>query len=302
MNVLTPRSTLLAVTLVAALPLFPQATSTVPAAPAAPAAEARQAERSENESAERPNSHQTREELHQLLRQVPPQVSQVLELDPTMWTNASYMNSYPDLAAFVAKHPEVARSPEFFLEGVGRPAPYAPDPPNVRAMRDTMESVSVFVVLLTFVGVGTWLIRTIIEQRRWSRVSRIQAEVQNKLLDRFSTNQELLAYLETRAGRQFLEFTPIPVETSPREVHAPLNRILWSVQAGVVLGAFGIGLAIVSSGVEREVAGPMGGMGTLAIAVGLGLIVSAAAAYMISKRLGLWQTNTVAAETGTLAD
>ena len=49
-----------------------------------------------------------------------------------------------------------------------------------------------------------WLIKTLIEHRRWSRLSKIQTDVHNKLLDRFSANEDLLAYIQTPAG------TPVP--------------------------------------------------------------------------------------------
>ena len=57
-----------------------------------------------------------------------------------------------------------------------------------------------------------WLIRTTLEQRRWSRLSKIQAEVHSKLMDRFSSNDELLTYVQTPSGRRFLESGPSPLQ------------------------------------------------------------------------------------------
>ncbi|HYI07648.1 MAG TPA: hypothetical protein VEK57_01135 [Thermoanaerobaculia bacterium] len=245
------------------------------------------------------DSHMVRVELHDVLQRLPPEVGRVLKLDPALWNNESYIANYPELAAFVRTHPEVTRTPAFFLQGISSPD-FAPEPPGLRLWRETMEGIGIFAILLTFVGLGAWLIKTFVQQRRWSRVSKIQAEVHNKLLDRFASNQELLAYIQTSAGKRFLESAPLPVDESPSTIHAPINRILWSVQAGLVIGATGLGLRFVSMSMEKDVAGPMAGLGSIAIAIGLGLVVSAAAAFLISRRLGLWQPP--AQVEGTTAD
>ena len=40
----------------------------------------------------------------------------------------------------------------------------------------------------------------------------MQYQVHNKLLDRFTSNEDLLAYVQTPAGRRFLESAPIPLQ------------------------------------------------------------------------------------------
>src|SRR5581483_2358591 len=49
------------------------------------------------------DSRQTREDLTEILRRYPPQVPQVLKLDPTLFANNSYMANYPALATFVTQ-------------------------------------------------------------------------------------------------------------------------------------------------------------------------------------------------------
>jgi len=68
------------------------------------------------------------------------------------------------------------------------------------------------------IGVLTWLIRTIIDYRRWSRLSKVQAEIHTKLLDRFSSNEELAAYIQSPAGSRFLESSPIRLDPGPRSL------------------------------------------------------------------------------------
>lgn len=235
------------------------------------------------------DSAETREQLREVLRRLPPEVGKALKLDPTLWNNQAYLGHYPALAAFVAAHPEVAHSPAYFLESVWVPGDPVPETNSVRMWGRMMEAISILAVMLFFGGIFTWLIRTAIEHRRWSRLSRVQAEVHNKLLDRFAANEDLLAYVKTTAGRRFLEAAPIPLE-GPRAVGAPMNRVLWSTQAGVVLTAAGLGLTYVSNwSVDKDVAQPLAAIGVLAIAIGLGFVVSAALSFILSRKLGLWQ-------------
>src|SRR5437867_2677658 len=100
--------------------------------------------------------------------------------------------------------------------------------------RDMLEMMAIFVVVLTVIGALTWIIRTVIDHRRWIRMSKVQTEAHSKLLDRLTSNEDLLAYIQTPAGRRFLESTPIE---SGMQVNAPISRIMWSIQAGLVLGA-----------------------------------------------------------------
>ena len=89
-----------------------------------------------------------------------------------------------------------------------------------------------------------WIIRTLIEYRRWNRTSKVHTEVHNKLMDRFTANEDLLAYMQTPAAQRFLESAPLSLDAPARPVGAPLSRILWSVQVGVVLAAGGARVAL----------------------------------------------------------
>jgi hypothetical protein len=233
------------------------------------------------------DSAETRETLQAVLGKYPPQVAKVLKLDPALFGNQAYLANYPALAAFVAQHPEIAHTPAFYLEGVWIPFDASPESPTERVWRDTMEGVSIFMVMLLVTGGIVWLIRTLIEHRRWSRLTRTQAEVHNKLLDRFTSNEEVLSYMQTTGGKRFLESAPIPMDAGPRAVSAPISRMLWSVQVGLILAAAGAGLQYVGRSVEKTVAQPLMAMGVLAVAIGAGFLVSAFVSFILSKRLGL---------------
>ncbi len=230
----------------------------------------------------------TREQLERLLEQYPPSLPRVLRLDPTLLTDATYLQPYPALAAFLAQHPEIAHNPSFFFSRYQNDNFYRSDPQQRAAelWRSTIEGFTITAVMVAVAGALAWLIKTLIDHRRWTRLSRVQTEVHNKLLDRFTSNEDLLAYIQTPAGRRFLESAPIPTE-SPRSIGAPLGRILWSIQAGAVLTIAGLGLQVVSARSIDEVAQPLSAVGIVVLAIGLGFGLSALLAYVLSRRLGL---------------
>ena len=133
------------------------------------------------------------------------------------------------------------------------------------------------------------LIKYIVEYRRWNRVSKVNAEVHNKILDRFASNEEMLAYIDSPAGRRFLEATPIApsAASSPRSVAAPFGRILWSVQLGILLSLIALGLYVISGRVIDEVQQLMLGLSIIGFSLGLGFVLSAGASYLLARKLGL---------------
>ena len=231
-----------------------------------------------------------RERLEQVMRRYPPALARVLKTDPSLMQEPTYMARYPALAGFLAAHPDVITNPAFYFDHVYFPGEFEPrDAPSVAmsAWRDMMQTASVITVMAFVAIVLAWLVRTVLNHRRWLRLSKVQDEVHNKLLDRFSGTGELLTYVQTTAGRRFLEAAPIDVEASGRAVAAPINRMLWSMQAGVVLAVGGVGFQYASSNMMPEVAQGLWLIGVLAVAFGVGFLISGVLSYVISKRMGL---------------
>jgi hypothetical protein len=235
---------------------------------------------------EQPDAERTKRELGQLLEHYPPTLRSVLELDPTLLSNQPYLAPYPALISFLNTHPEVARNPSFY---VGEP----PQPPKDRASqavemwKEVYENCAIFAGFALAVGLLIWLIRTLIDYRRWNRLAKVQVDVHTKLLDRFTANEDLLAYIQSPAGSKFLESSPIKLDAAPKSVGAPLGRILWSLQGGLVLMSGGFGLHFIGDRMRDEVSQPLRALGVLALALGVGFVASAIISYVISKRLGL---------------
>lgn len=232
------------------------------------------------------DAQQTREELRNLLRQYPPSVARVLALDPSLLASPAYLATYPQLAAFIAQQPEVVHNPAYFLGTTGDFESSQPGSEALRAFSDAMEGITVFAVFATVTGFLAWLLKNFMEYRRWMHVSKIQTEAHNKLLDRLTSHDDLLAYIQTPAGRRFLEAAPV-LEAAPRAMGAPIGRVLWSAQIGMVLAFGGFGLNFVSTRVIPDVAPALFVVGVLAISLGIGFVVSAAMAYVLSRRFGL---------------
>jgi hypothetical protein len=242
----------------------------------------------------------TRSELWALLKQYPPRLGEVLKLDPSLLSNENYMSAYPDLRTFIQRHPEVARDPSFFfgdiqseidelrrraneaelVQGRYRRGSFADD------FFDVAAPLSVFFVV---VGILIWTIKRIQEHRQWLRVWRTQSEAHSKLLDRMTSNEDLLAYLNTPAGKRFFESSWIPVDTTPTRANPPVGRIIWSVQAGLLLLLFGISLRFLygDTRLTPEDLVTVNILSVIGIGLGISFILGAAASFMISARLGL---------------
>ena len=241
------------------------------------------------------NVEETRRRLQEVLQQYPPSLRDVLRLDPSLLRNSSYLEPYPALAEFLSEHDDIGHNPAFFF-----PEPYREFRGDrsdakflvIRTVEESLGGLAILIGLLTVVGTIAWLLRSVIEHRRWLRVSKIHADTHTKLLDRLTSNADLLAYMESPAGRRFLEAAPIPLGAGPRALSAPIGRILWSVQAGCVIAFAGAGLMYSSTrfaadATFNEIGLPFLVMGATAVAIGVGFVVSAVIAYGLSRRLGL---------------
>ena len=236
----------------------------------------------------------TRGELRAILEQSPPKLVEVLRMDHSLLSNESYLAPYPDLRTFLQKHPEILRDPDYF---VGNSSNELQDlrnqlERNFRRQDGAVERIVDVVfplsLLLMAIMVLMWLVRSVSDHRRWLRVWRAQSEAHSKLMDRLTTNEQMLAYLQSPAGKKFFESSSMPVDFGPRP-SVPAGRIIWSVQVGLVLALGGIALQLVKGDPQLspdDISG-IHILSVLAIGLGISFIVGAATSYMISAKLGL---------------
>jgi hypothetical protein len=237
---------------------------------------------------EQPDAERTRESLVQLLEHYPPSLRGVLALDPGLLGNQAYLAPYPALASFLAAHPDVVRNSSYYIGRYADSRYQLGHAAQAAEMwRDILSDLGVFAGFGMAIGLLTWLIRTLIDYRRWQRLSKVQTEVHAKLMDRFTSNEDLLAYVQSPAGKRFLESSPITLDAGPRSMGAPLGRIMWSLQAGMVLLAAGVGLQVAAGQLTDDASQPLHVLGILGIAVGVGFVVSSLISFLLSQRLGL---------------
>jgi hypothetical protein len=236
------------------------------------------------------NFREVQQQLREIMFRYPPGVRTVFQADPTLLQRQDYMATYPELQAFLQSHPEVIRNPSFFF---GEPSSETERTPRDRALdmvRRTIDGIGFLTGFLTVVVLVYSLLRQALEYRRWRRQIQIQTDVHTKLLDRMTNNQELIAYIETSAGRRFLE-APMPLSLpSPAGpgMLAPVSRIIWSVQIGVVILALGIGFLIARTTIDDvDLSGVFEVLGSLAMAVGVGFVASALLSWALSLKMGL---------------
>jgi hypothetical protein len=247
----------------------------------------------------------TQEELVRLLR-LSPTLTTVIARDPSLLADQDYVaRNNPQLAQFLAGHPEITLNPDFYLfthlnrDGGG------PDEALERKVWPELNQqqsehyvgdrllgdVTPFLVFICISGVLMWLVRLFLENRRWHRIFKLHSDVHGKLIEKFGTSQELMAYMETESGKRFLEAAPIPVNfEQDQRVPSAVARVLTPLQIGVVLSLLGIGfLSLRHAHVDLDI--PMLVIGTMVLMPGIGFILSAGITWMLAGRLGMMPPN-----------
>ncbi|MEZ5316249.1 MAG: hypothetical protein R2752_02500, partial [Vicinamibacterales bacterium] len=173
------------------LPVAVALAALVLAAPATAVAQAR----TQIVSSSAQDARETRDQFRQVLGLYAPTLAGVLKLDPTLMTNEAYLAPYPALAEFLKAHPEVTRDPAYFLSFVSQYGSIREEvAPEVEARRSavqlwsgTLDSVLFLCGFLGAIYTLTWILRYVVDHRRWLRTSRIQSDVHNRLIERMSS-------------------------------------------------------------------------------------------------------------------
>lgn len=143
------------------------------------------------------------------------------------------------------------------------------------------EEVILFPILFTLTGFVVW---TVFSTIRRYKTAKLQAGLQTRLLEKFGSGQELLAYVQSDAGKRFLESLTM-------EQRTPYGRILGAAQVSVIL----VFLSFAFLFLRGRVLGAEEGFlvfGTIALCLGTGFGLSAALSYYMSKSFGLLTEST----------
>ena len=138
------------------------------------------------------------------------------------------------------------------------------------------KEVVLIPIFFALIGFVVW---TVFSTIRRYKTSKLQADLQTKLLEKFGSGQELLAYVQSDAGKRFLESLTMEQKT-------PYGRILGAAQASVIL----VLLALAFLFLRGRVSGADEGFlvfGTIILSLGVGFGLSAVLSYFLSKSFGL---------------
>lgn len=119
--------------------------------------------------------------------------------------------------------------------------------------------------------------------RTWQR-SRLTREFSAKLLDRVTSGQELASVMDSEGGSRLLTML------SNGHGGTPQGRILRALSSGLVLAVLGLGLfgyAFFSPTMPLEGFEITTMFATVALSLGIGLLLAAGASLLVSKRLGM---------------
>lgn len=143
-----------------------------------------------------------------------------------------------------------------------------------------METEAIALAIpIAFIVLLGYITQVITEWRRQKERTRLLTEFQTKLLDKMGSGAEFAAFFQSAGGERFLD-------TLSLERAQPYDRILRAVQSGVVLSCLALGLIYLGRVVPFDGIG-FTIIGVIALSIGLGFLLSAGAAWTISRSAGL---------------
>jgi hypothetical protein len=245
--------------------------------------------------------------LH-LLR-LSPTMTAAVAADPSLLADQQYVaRSNPELAQFMTSHPDIARNPEFYLFSKLDPSegrrdkalqrvvwpdltPVEHGQSQASAVMHDMVPIILFPVFFLAI---VWVVRIFVDSRRWNRTFKQQSEIHSRLIEKLGTSQELVAYMETEAGKRFLMASPIAAGPEfGQQMPNTVSRVLTSLSTGIVLALVGVGFLLLRNA-GPDTPEPMLITGTLLLMPGIGFILSAGVTWVLAKRLGLMPEKEVA--------
>lgn len=140
-----------------------------------------------------------------------------------------------------------------------------------------MEGFEVLVPIVFFITLFGMIV-LISSMRARERRAQIDAttQLQTRMLDRFASAPEFIAFIRTEEGQRFLK------QISSEPSRPVIGKILGSATTGIVLSLLGIAFVVLTAW-ERELIIP----GLIILALGVGFLLSAWVSAKISRSWGL---------------
>jgi hypothetical protein len=150
------------------------------------------------------------------------------------------------------------------------------------------EEVAVVLVIITICSTLGSILWVTLNSRKASILVKARTELQTKLLDRIGSGRELAEFSQTEGGQRFIQSLSMDPGESRVTRGMPMDRILGSVQKGVILSMLGLGFLLLGWRYRMDDPGDFFNVvGVIALSLGVGFLVSAGLSYRLSKTLGL---------------
>ena len=128
-------------------------------------------------------------------------------------------------------------------------------------------------MIALLLGWAIWIV-----SRRGQERMRGRLDLQRRTLERLSTADELVAFIQTESGKRFLD-------SLSTEHGAHMQKIMTATRIGIILVLLGAGLCIMP--IFNEDLFPLAYFGGMGIVLGAGFLTSAWASYRLARGWGL---------------
>jgi hypothetical protein len=150
------------------------------------------------------------------------------------------------------------------------------------------EAVAVTIVLVSFMTGLYFIVAVGFSGRKAGALIRARADLQTKLLDRLGSGREVVEFCQTEGGKQFIEALSMGTVDSPASKGSTTERILGSIQKGIILTLLGLGFLSLAWKYHRDDPGDVFMViGVVGLSLGVGFLLSAGVSYRLSRSLGL---------------
>jgi hypothetical protein len=133
-----------------------------------------------------------------------------------------------------------------------------------------MEMIPIVAIIMSF---GTAALIVYFISRTKNRRAELQAEMQSKLIDRFGSAPEMVAFLQSPAGREFVS----GVQTTP--INLTRERILGGFTRSIVLSALGAGFLFLTFWEDSGFVIP----GAIILSLGIGYFIATVVSWRLSS-------------------
>ena len=139
------------------------------------------------------------------------------------------------------------------------------------------------VFFISFFGMISFVVWVVVNGWQRRQHVKLVTDFNNRVLERLGSMKDFSDFLHSDGGDRLMR-----VLTAERGSAGPRNRILVSVQAGVVFLTLGVGLFFVASRATGDEHEALRVISTIVLSLGVGLVLSSAASFWVARNLGMF--------------